>query len=123
MQEERLVRDTCRVCGKKGPEYWEIHENGEWYPRVDTPKDIKHGFCSAECWEAYLTNILGRYERRRTERDARNGGQLSRQGIPVLRSVVKDDDQDDEERNPGHRDGRESAKGFRKRQGGKRGRG
>ena len=117
--QERLVRDTCRVCRKQGPQYKEIREDEGWYPAEDTPKDLKHGFCSWECWEAFLTNILGRCERRRTERESRNSGETNRQGIPVLRAV-RDDDEEDDGQNPGHRDGRESMKGHHRRQGGGR---
>jgi len=109
MPEQRTTRDKCRVCGKHCPEYTEIRENGEWYPSEDTPDNLKFGFCSSGCWETHLANIFGRCKKRQTERESRNSGQISRQDIPLLR-VVKDDDQDDEDRNPGHRDGREPVK-------------
>lgn len=105
MPEQRTTRDKCRVCGKHGPEYTEIREDEGWYPSEDTPDDWKFGICSAECWEARLTNILGKCDERKAERESRNSGKTSRQGIPVLR-VVKDDDKEDDR----HRDGRESMK-------------
>jgi len=117
MPEQRTTRDKCRVCGKHGPEYTEIREDEGWYPSKDTPDDWKFYFCSSGCWGVHLANILGKCEKRKTERESRNSGQISRRGVPVLR-VVKDDDQ-----NPDYRDGCESMNGHHRRQGGRHGRG
>jgi hypothetical protein len=105
--EERIRRDTCRVCGKQSQEYREICEDGQWYPAPEVPQDFKFGFCdSMKCWFDYLAQLLLRCANRRGKEKRKNRSEVDddHNGIPFIGGA----------KNSNHRDGRESMKGYNK---------